>query len=131
MIRLTSAVLCCMGLMIVLGCHVQQGAPEKYSRYIGKKVKTTVNIILQKPCFSTRTYGLSEERLRRWQERLTIPAGSVLEITGVSYRRTKPGIVHYFECRWHRRGYHIDFDYDVIQRVNNTPVVAPHFEVLD
>ena len=62
---------------------------------------------------------------------MTLPAGSILKITGISSRRLQPGQYHYFECQYDADGKTITFDYLVYGMIKGKWVVAGDFKFLN
>jgi hypothetical protein len=100
------------------GCYVRfeenEGSP--YHEYIGKYAETTIDIVIM-GCGWGGLFGrmgVPDDVTRRINYRIgTLPAGSVIKITGISSRRLKSGKHHYLECLHDADGEKITFDYPI------------------
>ena len=118
----------------ITGCLVRipENSHPQYSHYIGRTVKTTVDLFIPDPVFIYRPEVVSKkESLAKDSEYMTVPAGSVLKITGIASRRLSPGKYYYFKCEWDSGGETITFDYVTGNHIDGKWVEAPYFEFID
>ena len=112
----------CVLLFVVFwhltGCYMRfeenKGSP--YHEYIGKYAETTIDIVIIGSWgnFLGRL-GVPDDGTWRINYRIgTLPAGSVIKITGISSRRLKSGKHHYLECLHDADGEKITFDFHEI-----------------
>ncbi len=124
----------CLFCFQLAGCWVRipDNHDPEYSPYIGKTAKTRVDLYIQDPFFSftkiavANTFYLLKER-----DYMTLPAGSVLKITGVATRRVKAGVDHYVKCIYESEGKSVIFDCPAYPCIKKHWGEPPYFEFID
>ena len=76
------------------------------------------------------TIGFSRKVVKR-NRYMTIPAGSVLKIIGITTTVNDAGQHNGFKCHYDADGKPITFHYGISSIINGKWVVAGHFKLLD
>ena len=98
------------------GCYIrfEENEDSPYHEYIGKYAETTIDIIILDGGWWNffGRMGVPDDGRWRINHRIgTLPAGSVIKITGISSRRLESGKNYYLECLHDADGKKITFDY--------------------
>ena len=118
----------------ITGCWVRipENSHPQYSHYIGRTVKTTVDLFIPDTFFLFKPEAVPDKKyIPKGSDYMTVPAGSVLKITGIASRRLEPGKYYYFKCEWDSDGETITFDYGTGDHIDGKWVEAPYFEFAD
>ena len=114
--------------------RIPENSHPQYSHYIGRTVKTTVDLFIPEPVFLFKPEAVPDKKyIPKGSEYMMVPAGSVLTITGIASRRLKPGKYYYFKCEWDSGGETITFDYSIGVRISikGKPLKVPYFEFIN
>ena len=119
--RMRKYILCVLLFVVfwhLTGCYIrfEENKNSPYHEYVGKYAETTIDIVI-----IGRGWGGLFGRLGipvgtwRINRRIgTLPAGSVIKITGTSSRRLESGKNYYLECLHDADGEKITFDFHEI-----------------
>ena len=102
------------------GCYFRSKEKKKYQFYIGKHVRTKVDLALPSDFASSLQTAVAFplDKYVKSAYKL-VPMGSMLNITGISSRRIESGKWYYLEFEYDENGTVIVFDYPISQRYIN------------
>ncbi len=92
-----------------------------------------MDLYVQDYFFRLSKFAVDDKQyLIKGKDYMTLPAGSVLKITGIVYRRLEPGVCHYFTCAYQSEGKSIIiFDYEISDFIKGKWIDAPYLEFTD
>jgi len=117
-------VLICLVSFVVLlqitGCYVrfQENEESEHYHYVGKQVETKGDLRFPAdlPFYFKPPVAFPADRFSDRKKSVIVPAGTRLEITGISSRRIESGKWHYLEFLYETGEEKIIFDYPLSKR---------------